>query len=63
MTEEELSIYQTQWLRLKGIYREVKMMRLGGSGDSLYNEDMRKVQESLEVALEQLRRRIEGEDK
>tara|TARA_R110000824_G_scaffold89748_4_gene219782 strand:+ start:1547 stop:1738 length:192 start_codon:yes stop_codon:yes gene_type:complete len=63
MTKEELSTYQAQWLRLRGIYREVKMMRLGGSRDPLYNEDMRKVQESLEVALEQLRIRIEGEDK
>ena len=61
MTEEELSTYQIQWLRLKGIYREVKMMRLGGSSDPLYAKDMRQIQESLEATLAELKRRIEGE--
>ena len=60
MTKEELSTYQAQWLRLKGILREVKMMRLGGSRDPLYAEDMRKIQESLEATLEGLKERIEG---
>ena len=60
MTKEELSTYQAQWLRFKGILREVKMMRLGGSGDPLYAEDMRKVEESLESCLSELKRRIEG---
>ena len=59
MTKEELATYQAQWLRLKGLLREVKMMRLGGSGDRLYAEDMRKVEESLTVCLEQLKKRIE----
>jgi hypothetical protein len=60
MTKEELSTYQAQWLRLKGILREVKMMRLGGSSDTLYAEDMRKIEESLEATLKELKQRIEG---
>ncbi len=59
MTKEELATYQAQWLRLKGLLREVKMMRLGGNGDPLYSEDMRKVEESLLSCLRQLRSRIE----
>tara|TARA_Y100000592_G_scaffold41456_1_gene65670 strand:+ start:437 stop:625 length:189 start_codon:yes stop_codon:yes gene_type:complete len=59
MTKEELATYQAQWLRLKGLLREVKMMRLGGNGDPLYAQDMKKVEESLTACLEQLRVRIE----
>ncbi len=61
MTEEELSTYQVQWLRLTGILREVKMFRLGGSGDPLYAEDMRRIEQSLESVLAELQKRIEGE--
>ena len=61
MTDEELSTYQAQWLRLNGILREVKMFRLGGSGDPLYAEDMKKIQDALESALTVLKKRIEGE--
>jgi len=59
MKKENLAVHQAEWLRLKGILREVKMMRLGGSGDALYAEDMKKVEESLEVCLAELKRRIE----
>ena len=51
--------YQAQWLKLKGMHREILMMCLGGSGDKLYAEDMQKVLQALEVSLEELRKRIE----
>ncbi len=59
MTKEELSTYQAQWLRLRGILREVKMMRLGHSGDPLYAKDLKQVEESLMASLAELKRRIE----
>jgi len=55
----EHQAYQTQWLKLKGMHREIKMMCLGGSGDKLYAEDMQKVIKSLESAMEELKNRIE----
>ena len=59
MTQEELAIYQAEWLRLKGVLREVKMMRLGGSGDTLYSEDMKKIEDAIQTCLAELKRRIE----
>tara|TARA_R100000234_G_C4916664_1_gene142289 strand:- start:421 stop:609 length:189 start_codon:yes stop_codon:yes gene_type:complete len=59
MSNDELATYQAQWLRLRGVLREVKMMRLGGTGDPLYAEDMRRVEESLMATLAELQRRIE----
>ena len=59
MTEEELATYQMQWLRLKGMHREIKMMCLGGSRDRLYAEDMQTIVHALEASMEELRKRIE----
>ena len=59
MTREELQTYQAEWLRLKGVLREVKMMRLGGSGDTLYAEDMKKIEDAIQTCLQELKRRIE----
>ena len=56
---EDKHEYQAQWLRLKGVHREILMMCLGGSGDKLYIEDMQRVLHALEVCLEELRKRIE----
>ena len=51
--------YQAQWLKLKGMHREIKMMCLGAAGDKLYVDDMQKIINALEVSMEELKKRIE----
>lgn len=51
--------YQAQWLKLKGMHREIKMMCLGSAGDKLYVDDMQKIIHALEVSMEELKKRIE----
>ena len=52
-------VYQKQWLKLKNMHREIKMMCLGGSRDKLYSKDMLAIIQALENSLEELRKRIE----